>query len=292
MYCLTETWLNDEFLNNELFNNKYLVFRNDNNPLVSGKTRGGGVLISIDKRHSVIGQSSRLSTISVTALALPVSIFCNKYILCVVYFDPNANLYDYKAFYDFCYSVFDTLSCEYSMFICGDFNISKYVNFISNYESHSSCFNEFSAFCQNCSLTQLNTVRNSNNRILDLVLTGFPLQISRCLTPPVSEDLHHPALVVSFTLKENNQPLKPQPCHSFDFKNADFLNLYNSLNSCDFSNLYSEPDPNKAIQNFYSHIYQAMYKTIPNKLKLFDPKYPSYFSKNIINKIKLKINYT
>ena len=52
--CLSETWLNDSFFNNEIFPDSYNVFRCDNNSTLSYKTRGGGVLIALDKKVGYI----------------------------------------------------------------------------------------------------------------------------------------------------------------------------------------------------------------------------------------------
>lgn len=50
--CLSETWLNPNISNSELFNaNKYNVFRKDRDKLISGKQDGGGVLIAVDSGY-------------------------------------------------------------------------------------------------------------------------------------------------------------------------------------------------------------------------------------------------
>ena len=47
---LTETWLDDRILSLQLFGNSFMVYRADRNPLTSVKTRGGGVLVAVNKR--------------------------------------------------------------------------------------------------------------------------------------------------------------------------------------------------------------------------------------------------
>ena len=47
---LTETWLNDEINSLQLFGPIYNVFRNDRDQAISGKTRGGGVLIAVSNK--------------------------------------------------------------------------------------------------------------------------------------------------------------------------------------------------------------------------------------------------
>lgn len=45
--CLTETWLNDSINNNELFDDRYIVWRRDRNYDELDQLKGGGVLIAI-----------------------------------------------------------------------------------------------------------------------------------------------------------------------------------------------------------------------------------------------------
>lgn len=39
--CFTESWLNDGFFNNELFDDRYVVWRRDRNYAVTEQKRGG-----------------------------------------------------------------------------------------------------------------------------------------------------------------------------------------------------------------------------------------------------------
>lgn len=42
-----ETWLNDTFQNEEIFGDKWLVYRQDRNYAATNTSRGGGVLIAV-----------------------------------------------------------------------------------------------------------------------------------------------------------------------------------------------------------------------------------------------------
>lgn len=45
--CHSETWLSNDINDGELFNTKYQVVRQDRYPRITGKNRGGGVLIAL-----------------------------------------------------------------------------------------------------------------------------------------------------------------------------------------------------------------------------------------------------
>ena len=61
LICLTETWLNDEFINSDLFDDRYEVFRKDRDYQQSGLThsrRQGYILV-----HAVVLIEIRASRI-------------------------------------------------------------------------------------------------------------------------------------------------------------------------------------------------------------------------------------
>lgn len=45
--CITETWLVDGIHNSEIFDDRYIVWRNDRNYKRTAQTKGGGVLIAV-----------------------------------------------------------------------------------------------------------------------------------------------------------------------------------------------------------------------------------------------------
>lgn len=59
---LTETWLDERIYSAQLFGSQYTVFRNDRNQENSTKSRGGGVLIAINRRLCCSLDSSPISS--------------------------------------------------------------------------------------------------------------------------------------------------------------------------------------------------------------------------------------
>ena len=281
--CLTETWLTDSFLSTELFNSNYKVIRQDRE---DDRSRGGGVLIAYSTKHSVLGQSSQYSSLFVDCLCVPIVIYSQKFILCVVYISPRSNVKDYLYFYDFLYSVTDTLDPQFKVIINGDFNMP---HISSGQECKCQICQNFVNFCKALNIKQYNFIVNSNNRLLDLIVTECYVNVARVDIPLVTEDSHHPALLISFNIKNDKHSfLKYSPVLCYDYSQANFDHLYQKLKDCDFSNVTSEADINIAVQKFYTHVNSVMDMCIPKKLKKFNPKYPVYFSLKIIKLIQTK----
>lgn len=51
--CLTETWLNDSFHNNDLFDDHFMVWRRDRNYELTGQDFGGGVLVAVRRNQAL-----------------------------------------------------------------------------------------------------------------------------------------------------------------------------------------------------------------------------------------------
>lgn len=86
----------------------------------------------------------------------------------------------------------------------GDFNISKYAQYIATSDT-SNIIQSLNEMFNFFSLEQLNFIHNANNRILDLVLANFHCEIACVSVPIVATDSHHPALLISLSCKLSGQ---------------------------------------------------------------------------------------
>lgn len=85
---LTETWLNDQHLSTQLFGNSYTVHRDDRDPVVTGMSRGGGVLIAVANHLS----SSRVdvhTAIDLDQVWVKIDLREVRIFIGVVYFSPD-----------------------------------------------------------------------------------------------------------------------------------------------------------------------------------------------------------
>lgn len=92
---LTETWLNDSILDNEILGNDYNIFRYDRNLKTSNKKTGGGVLIAINS--SLISSKVDLPYIEIEMLCVCVTLKLKRLFLLCVYIPPSSNDCFYKC---------------------------------------------------------------------------------------------------------------------------------------------------------------------------------------------------
>ena len=163
-------------------------------------------------------------------------------------------------------------------------------NFINYGLADTKVSNEFQNFCHSFGLSQLNNIVNCSGRLLDLVLSDSKaIDVSSCPSPLVPEDKYHPVLVLSIKFVKNDvKSATSVSCNKYDFSKANFLQLYTEMSNLNFSSIYAETDVNVALNMFYNNVYQAMDIAVPKKNNTFNPKFPIWYTKKIIFKIKKK----
>ena len=138
---------------------------------------------------------------------------------------------------------------------------------------------------------QYNSVFNINNRLLDLVICNGHCNVEKSIELLVSEDIHHPALIVSLDAQFVNPNVKfpIKTSNSFNFRKANFFVLYDQLLHIDWTFLSECDDVTICVDLFYNKLTQIFYENIP---KFKTPKnkrqFPPWFNGEIIKNIKLK----
>lgn len=143
-------------------------------------------------------------------------------------------------------------------------------------------------------LTQHNGILNSDGRTLDLLLTNIDdirVSITHCNVPFVSEDKYHPALDVDLTISSSS-------CHqynfptaetlSYNFRKANFVNLYNEVFLADWSFLDTINNANDALDAFYASLYNIIDSNVPKKQNSKSTNFPIWFSQELKRNLKLK----
>ena len=283
IYCLTETWLNDSINDCELFPSSYTVIRSDNLSSLSGKSRGGGVLIAHSHVASLINEPIHFNTPLTDAIFTNLLCRNSKILICVVYISPASPLSEYTKFFDFVNDVLiNTL--HHKFVLCGDFNIP---NFQSSQDKISKLYTNFISLNL---LTQYNRIFNKYFKILDLVMCNTEVVVERHFNPLVSEDAYHPVLTWSLDILSSklDKPRVQRSSLSYDYSKANFYSLYNDLSNSSFAEVLNETNVDTATNLFYQVIYSVMDCSIPRKQQSFDPKYPNWYTSRLIKKIKLK----
>ncbi|KAH9638086.1 hypothetical protein HF086_014947 [Spodoptera exigua] len=81
-----------------------------------------------------------------------------------------------------------------------------------------------------------NSHKNTNDRILDLVLSNNYLDVAKCSEPLVSEDPHHVSLSINFDFVEYHNMLPTQPRLKFLFDLANYEIISKELDTFDWNN--------------------------------------------------------
>uniref|UniRef100_A0A1Y1M7D6 Uncharacterized protein n=1 Tax=Photinus pyralis TaxID=7054 RepID=A0A1Y1M7D6_PHOPY len=282
---LTETWLNNSILSNELFDDRYLVFRKDRDKVTTHLKDGGGVLIAIDKRW----HAEAINFEFVEALLIKVG-SSPKYRMhiCVVYFRPNTKINAYNDFYN----LFDTLpDCiKNNLLVIGDFNLKICGSGYKLLTGDNLCI-QLHNFINLNNLQSRNNILNSYGKTLDLVLTNIAELSVSCAHPSdllVGLDHYHPALLLygDLIIPLNRTQLLPD--RMYNFAKADFLSIYYALRYTDWSNLSVAVDVNDSVNVFYDLLYKILDKFCPKKRVRSGSSYPVWFSTNIVASIRLK----
>lgn len=286
---MSETWLSEDIYSNEVVDGRYVVYRNDRNQQSSSKSRGGGVLIAVDKRLN----SCQLQVESVREeLWIRVKINRSDLILCAIYIPPvsQPNVYlDHLNQVELLIRQYDqSIFC-----LIGDYNMSN-ISWTPSNEGNAlspSLINSCSfqhEFCDSLcylGLNQFNHVRNNHGNILDLVLSN-DLRVKVGDTDPLSKvDLHHPPLEITIP-SIRTELLNHRPQLAYDFFKAPYVQINHVLNLIDWSFL----DLNNldvSVQLFYDCLYQVIENFVP-KTKLYFSDFPSWVSRHTQNLISHK----
>lgn len=118
--ALTETWLDSDIFDSELFDDRYIVYRKDRDFTKTGKKRGGGVLTAVHKKFK-----SKLLSVDtdLEAVFIEINISGNKIILTNIYLPPQSRNDDYIAFAEIFSQLDNIIDSNTYFVIMGDFNL-------------------------------------------------------------------------------------------------------------------------------------------------------------------------
>lgn len=274
--------MHDGINSSELFNNSYTVYRCDR----VGK-KGGGVLIAvknvlistkIEFRCNNTNTNNNYESLCVKLL------FGGKvFYLIAVYFPPNSVVNLFESFY----STLEECNIYNNIIVIGDFNMPLITGTDITLAQHAK-YKLLSDFMSLYNFSTLNNIKNKNSRTLDLVLSNVPnVIVERNSDPIIMEDDHHPALTLSIEFKFYKQYVEEIPNYVYNFKNANFLLLYNLLRETNWKVIENISNVNDAVKIFYNNLYDSFNATVPKKV-FKKSNYPCWFNSEIIKMLKLK----
>lgn len=291
---LCETWLNEDYHTSELFDDRYIVYRNDRDNAALGKNDGGGCAIAVKKElfSARIADFELENDIWVSIEQAEGS----KAYFNVKYIELGSNLEVYKKHFDKITENVMSSGVSDSFVLTGDYNLADNITwccdsltgeyFASNIRG--SVANELLDVLALCDLNQLNVIRNAIGRTLDLFITSIQpncVTVARSSDPLVPEDGHHPALDVKVNLARLKYLVEKRP-PKVNFRKANYVRLGEDLMRIDWNRELIDLDVNTAVERFYS-ILDPLIETIP-KIIFPSRDYPVYYSYELISKIKMK----
>ena len=293
IFAFTESFLNDTVLDSEISSN-YTIHRSDKNFSRINCTRGGGVLIGVNPSFTSCKLDiSNLGFDSVPMIDILVvkinSSFQNFYVV-VAYVPPSPRtcVEDIDVFFEYLIALCFTL--EGDVIILGDFNIPAYSDSLMDQIGSDGRLKPLLNFLEMSGYRQYNFVRNSNLRLLDLILSNIECRVSKATDVLLDEDHHHPSLEIFIKHKLSSKEKKI--CNgnfkSYNFRHADFALLYDMLLNVDWSFLKDITDPNKATLQLYSRLDKIFEVCVPMTKRFNKRQYPPWFTVNIKQMLKLK----
>lgn len=272
-----------------------MVFRNDRSTSNSVHEKGGGVLIAA---RSHIFQSCERVLVSgtehleVVIAKLKLDIAC-LYLVCL-YIPSGSPPEVYDSYTSGLQLIFDkiSLTSDDTLMVFGDFNMPKVVwnSDVDNenvlYPSNMQHCQENLLQCLFCAdLSQINHYENYMGRLLDLVFSSDPDQITifEADLPMIKVDLpHNPLemfvnLFVPLTVSKNREFIR------YNFFKADYnaLNIHiSSIDWCHRLDQYKDCDD--AVEAFNKEVRQAFMKFVPKK-KVVSSAHPAWYTPKLRN---------
>lgn len=298
---LTETWLLDGIKTEELFSNVYTVWRRDRDYARCGQSRGGGVLIAVRRELAALARSEWNSTaedfwISIKFLGNRSKPAFTLHLGCLYLCPQNQGFSFSSQLTNFCEKVFN-ISIENSndkVIILGDFNLSDiawtpssdHAYFLPAFNLNNCNHTELSDLLNLSNLGQYNSIQNSFNNILDLVLCNDVVSVFRCLDPLVEEDSYHPALICRPSFSHTNF-LKPTSRPTFFYDKGDYEAICCELNGQDWLSILSCGSVDEAVDVFNGILSNLRDKYIPSK-NVRSSLYPKWYSPALLKILKEK----
>ena len=238
VYSLTETWLNDEICSSEYFDSSFNVFRKDRYQTGSALKLGGGVLIAV-RSHITCSEVFIENSTSIECICVKLSLnnATNVFIF-DSYIPPNSSKHIYQMHFNAVKSIYSSCRASDVFVLTGDFNIPNASWSLENDSNillpghidppHAA---EFIGEILHLGLYQVNCIRNTYNRQLDLVFTNDPENLQVSVPPPlVKIETHHPPILLSFEWHFNSQSSDTQ-ISTRNFKKGNYCELNKFLSS-------------------------------------------------------------
>ncbi|CAH2087740.1 unnamed protein product [Euphydryas editha] len=300
MIVFTETWLNSSISDNELFDDRYSIYRRDRESSgFHNKKMGGGVLIAVSKRFKSYRLCERESDCEDLWVRVELGVINEtvSYLnICGVYIPPPVKKHVLEHFIANANNNLEKFAGE--TLILGDFNLSS-INWnktnslaLKPETSNSQLNSSLIDFMALNNLNQYNSCLNNKNRLLDLIMSSVNFSsINICADPLSVIDPLHPPIEFCVTLdRYSNLQFNGEP--RFLFHKADYTKIIADLCSISWENEFLRcVNVDEMLEQFYMLLRSVITKHVPKSNPCRGKKYPIWFSAALIKTIKEKFKY-
>lgn len=232
LFVLTETGLHDGIHDGEIFPDEYEVFRCDRSQRTSDKGQKGGVLIAV---KSVLQPSLvlRCDDEGLEQVWVKIESKSKSIYFAALYIPPRSELDLYERHVKKIEFMQNGMDTSDACFVFGDFNLSN-VEWCSDDEEDTYYLMPVNAtsdieICvvdtlMSEELLQVNGVRNSNGRTLDLIFTNDFNNVSVLPSKSMvfANEIHHEALEIVYEIDVDDGEMSDDMTAERNFKKADF----------------------------------------------------------------------
>jgi hypothetical protein len=287
VFLLSETWLDGNVGDSEMGFNSHTIYRKDRSKQTSVKSRGGGVLIAINKKFkSTLVKTNHKN---LEQIYIKVKLKNESIIIGIIYIPPSSPIMVYK---DFCEDL-ENLQQKFPstvFIIAGDFNLPNIKwpqdpeEFPINVDNNEGAM-EVLETIQYLNMMQYNYIFNSRNRLLDLILSNkTDICVQRSIEDLLPVDPYHPPLTMKIT--SEHAVLRETSTFSYNFKKGDYPGAIEYLIQAEWTFL-QDNDINRIVQTFYKILHDTINKFVPYE-EFRSTNYPSWFTSDLIRLIRDK----
>ena len=271
--AVTESFLDDEILNSELFHHDYLVLRRDRN------RHGGGVLLAV---HTSIPAIRRYDLETDCELLWAELTLLSRKMLVGVYYRPPGSSCD--SLYELRRS-FSSIPGSQPFLVCGDFNAPSINWDTVSPTSSSSISSTLCDLALDFHLTQLVREPTRESHILDLLLTSDDSLFREVTVTDNLPGTDHSA--VRFSLATRPPPSSAPKRTVFNFKKANFDEFREKLSNASWDDIFRSTCVNEMWLKWKNIFLTIAEESIP-KLVWKPGKRKSWLSKESRKLIKKK----
>lgn len=293
----TETWLNKSVYSSEFIDNRYNVYRRDRESSNTSKLDGGGVLIAVTKRIN----SYRMTTWETKLEDLWVNILIGNSTIsiCAVYIPSPLKCETLDGFVQ---NVEKVVIKQSFTIIIGDFNIPsiQWAREEDNLKKFTVLRTNFTAnalvkdFMDLTNLSQVNGIKNNYGKILDLVFTNMMnINVQDSDTYICSIDKYHPPLELNIEIDDTTEILiTPKNKIKYAYFNADYEVIKEKLGHINWERIFFNCNNiDDMVIIFYEELRKIIELYVPKKVVKNQTKYPVWYSRQLIRRLKEKNKY-